>query len=818
LKIFGFAIIYAMALLSNFHCFFSFQKIRLSSFVFFFITAIVITVFPFLLNVFDVSGDILHDFVLPCFESYSFWLSVGLVMLCTIALTCMFHYLYNSFFKNIVDDIFIAKKEYERCVSKTSNGEIHKNATYAYLRERFNPLVHKQLLDTLPAASHFKLKDIMSTKVPPIEDSCKTSSNKIKRATSNDKAHLSSYEASSTKYNEPVVSSDNSEREEMESEDKYVTSHTSDSFMLVEQSAKDEKARLYHDTQCVKISSLVERFSLTFKNPQLETEFRAIRHKEHISNAVWYRCVLLFLVVVFFLQITTEIYTLSMLRHNDTFYGIVFVEVALLLYLLLSFTKWFYTVIENLLIFFFFLLTIGFHLSGTDSSVSLTFPCIFGILAFVLFQLPFLTAFFLNFFFLLVFLIDSYIHNTNRQILFLLLPYIIGVTTFTAFTGHTLEYNQRKQFLLNYQVEACRRKQREILNTMLPSFVVKKMLHSPLNKEGIPLELQAQSWTTITIIFCDVYDFQTIVRLLEPTRLVELLDSLFLCFDKCGEQFHCTKIETVFETYLSASGLTSTVPTNSSYDSMKLFQRDAFNALYMALAMLEVASYITYQVDLCNAPCARLLDTTRRRMNTDKIFRYNTAFTSTSRINDQRNGIRAGGNCHTDSVDQENDWKPNLVDQYETRRIRVKLGMHSGRVISGVVGAKKPQYALFGDTVNTASRMKLTGQPDLIHISSATYDLIKDSCTFEWTPQRIDIKGKGFMNTYLLAKVHQASYPHFAPKHDLSLQTEWSQMSRPDLFLSVLRRNETKDNFSPLLKESQSQEEISQEKEISHQS
>ena len=62
---------------------------------------------------------------------------------------------------------------------------------------------------------------------------------------------------------------------------------------------------------------------------------------------------------------------------------------------------------------------------------------------------------------------------------------IIGF--FAGFVGYRLEYNQRKSFLLDYSVEASRRKQREILNTMLPPFVVDQMINAPLNDDGYVL-------------------------------------------------------------------------------------------------------------------------------------------------------------------------------------------------------------------------------------------------------------------------------------------------------------------------------------------
>ncbi|MDD5695621.1 MAG: adenylate/guanylate cyclase domain-containing protein [Bacteroidales bacterium] len=90
--------------------------------------------------------------------------------------------------------------------------------------------------------------------------------------------------------------------------------------------------------------------------------------------------------------------------------------------------------------------------------------------------------------------------------------------------------------------------------------------------------------------------------------------------------------------------------------------------------------------------------------------------------------------------------KKNLESDLEWQ---IRVGIHSGDVIAGVVGVKKYIYDVFGDTINTASRMENASHPMRINVSESTYQLVRDKFKFE-EREEAPVKGKGMMKMYFI--------------------------------------------------------------------
>lgn len=106
-----------------------------------------------------------------------------------------------------------------------------------------------------------------------------------------------------------------------------------------------------------------------------------------------------------------------------------------------------------------------------------------------------------------------------------------------------------------------------------------------------------------------------------------------------------------------------------------------------------------------------------------------------------------------------------IVEEAKLRKLKAKqpyfeirIGIHTGPVVAGIVGIKKFQYDIWGDTVNTASRMESHGAIGKVNISEITYGILKEDNEFSFTSRgKVPIKGKGEIDMYFVDHKSAAS-------------------------------------------------------------
>jgi adenylate cyclase len=115
-------------------------------------------------------------------------------------------------------------------------------------------------------------------------------------------------------------------------------------------------------------------------------------------------------------------------------------------------------------------------------------------------------------------------------------------------------------------------------------------------------------------------------------------------------------------------------------------------------------------------------------------------------------GLTDSGDAHAQSCIRMGQGMVQALDQINREigsNLQMRIGMHTGAVVAGVIGKRKFAYDIWGDTVNTASRMESTGKAGRIHVSHSTYSLAQDAFTFEPTGG-VECKGIGLVPSYLV--------------------------------------------------------------------
>lgn len=224
-------------------------------------------------------------------------------------------------------------------------------------------------------------------------------------------------------------------------------------------------------------------------------------------------------------------------------------------------------------------------------------------------------------------------------------------------------YHQMEQQRL---VELTRLQEKEqLLHEILPSHVAEKIIRGE--------KTIAEECHDMTIMFADIVGFTSLSEHLQPTQIIELLNSVYSNLDQLAEMHGIEKIKTIGDAYMAIC--------NTDEDLREHKRR-----------MLTFAKQILHACKEITLP---------------------------------------NGDC-----------------------LQVRIGIHSGPTVTGVIGTKKLSYDVWGDAVNTAARMESYGEPGTIQISQEFYEEVKDfevvkSMHF-LTQKEVAMKGKGMMHTVLL--------------------------------------------------------------------
>ncbi|KAK3779967.1 hypothetical protein RRG08_041430 [Elysia crispata] len=191
-----------------------------------------------------------------------------------------------------------------------------------------------------------------------------------------------------------------------------------------------------------------------------------------------------------------------------------------------------------------------------------------------------------------------------------------------------------------------------LLYQMLPKSVADQLKQNEV--------VTAENFNESTIFFSDIQGFTQISARSSPIQVVEMLNSLYSCFDERIAVYDVYKVETIGDAYMVVSG----VPKKNG-------KRHAAEIGTMALDLLD---------------CIRRLE----------------------------------------------------IPHLPGTKFKLRIGCHSGSVVTGVVGSKMPRYCLFGETVSIAAKMESLGKPGRIHISQMTYEALITLGGFMMEPREDD--------------------------------------------------------------------------------
>ncbi|CAG9786915.1 unnamed protein product [Diatraea saccharalis] len=186
-----------------------------------------------------------------------------------------------------------------------------------------------------------------------------------------------------------------------------------------------------------------------------------------------------------------------------------------------------------------------------------------------------------------------------------------------------------------------------------------------------------------------------------------------------------------------------TVPAES-FDAVTIFFSDivGFTTISANSTPMEVINMLNMLY--------RLFDEKIQEYNVYKVETIGDAYMVVSGL-PQRNGNRHASEIADMSLSLLSSLEGASVPHFPKEPLRIRAGVNTGPCVAGVVGTTMPRYTLFGDTINTASRMESTGEAMKIHISETTKKALDEFGNYE-------VESRGFIEIPVMYNISLTSY------------------------------------------------------------
>ncbi|GIL83036.1 hypothetical protein Vretifemale_11850, partial [Volvox reticuliferus] len=266
----------------------------------------------------------------------------------------------------------------------------------------------------------------------------------------------------------------------------------------------------------------------------------------------------------------------------------------------------------------------------------------------------------------------------------------------------------------------------------------------------------------VTLLFADIQGFTPMCKQVQPRDVMVMLNDLFTRFDALLDMYGVRKVETIGDAYFVAGGLmfndtdSHAVKTTTAGGHHPSLDHPTKEAANHALNVIEFAKvdpranggdhYMNARSQMPNSvPWVMRRDTPgTRTSSTAKGFRNGTQ-------NAQMNHMPIRPAPPLSLLTQAMLSAAQHVAMPNTGNpVRIRIGIHTGAVLSGLLGTRQARFCLFGGDVTAAARMENTGVPGAVHISEATYRLLPSKARVKWqATEGVEVKGYGHMQTYL---------------------------------------------------------------------